>query len=168
MSSYLRSWLPTLALSLESESNPTATEEEESPTTPTNCITIQDADNDTPPAFPAIESAQRIPSASVSSSSKLPSTLMPPPPLPAPRIPGPPVPSSGSSLMPPPTTTKPPTQLSKTKRREKVALAPGHSPLDWAALKNSGADLRVCLPRPTAWNVAWLIFDRHRRVERQP
>jgi N-acetylmuramoyl-L-alanine amidase len=169
MASYFRSWLPTLALSLESESNPTVTVEEESPTTPTNSVSFQDVDNDTPPAFPAIESAQRITSASVSPSSKLlsPSTLMPPPPLPAPRIPGPPAPSSGSSLMPPPTTTKPPTPLSKTKRREKVVLAPGHSPLDWAALKNSGADLRVCCA--TAWNVPLLISGayRHCRVERQ-
>ncbi|KAI0300780.1 cytochrome b5 [Russula brevipes] len=47
--------------------------------------------------------------------------------------------------MPPPTTTKPPTQLSKTKKREKVILAPGHSPLDWAALKSSGTDLRARL-----------------------
>jgi hypothetical protein len=70
---------------------------------------------------------------------------MPPPlSIPQPRIPGPPAPSAASSLMPPPTTTKPPTQLSKSKKREKVVLAPGHSPLDWAALKSSGTDLRVC------------------------
>jgi hypothetical protein len=135
MGSYLHSWLPTLSLQ---QSDPTIAVEEES----SNPISIEDADDDTPPAFPAIESAQRISSASAS---KLlsPSSLMPPPPLPAPRIPGPPAPSS---LMPPPSTTKPPTQLSKTRRREKVALAPGHSALDWAALKDSGADLRVCLP----------------------
>ena len=139
MSSYLRSWLPTLSLQ---QSNPApATEEEESPTTPTPTnpsFSVQNPDDDdSPPAFPAIESAQRI--------SLAPSTLMPPPPIPAAlRIPGPPAPSSSSSLMPPPSTTKPPTQLSKSKKREKVVLAPGHSPLDWAALKSSGADLRVC------------------------
>jgi hypothetical protein len=67
------------------------------------------------------------------------SELMPPPPLPrlASRTPG--LPSS-SSLNVPPTTTKAPVKPSK--RREKVALAPGHSPLDWAALKSSGQDLR--------------------------
>jgi len=43
--------------------------------------------------------------------------------------------------MPPPTTKKPPS-LSKVRERQKVVLAPGHSPLDWAALKSSGADLR--------------------------
>jgi N-acetylmuramoyl-L-alanine amidase len=135
MSSYLRSWLPTLSLQQQSTANPTTEEEEESPTTPTNpSVSVQDADDDSPPAFPAIESAQRI--------SLAPSTLMPPPPIPSSRIPGPPAPSS---LMPPPSTTKPPTQLSKSKKREKVVLAPGHSPLDWAALKSSGADLRVCL-----------------------
>ena len=151
MASYLRSWLPTLS---SQQSNPTVTDEEESPTTPTNFISIQDADDDSPPAFPAIDSAQRIPSAPAPSSSKpiSSSTLMPPPPLPTPRIPGPPAPSSTSSLMPPPTTTKPPTQLSKSKRREKVVLAPGHSPLDWAALKNSAADLRVRLLCPIACN----------------
>lgn len=139
MSSYLRSWLPSL--SLQSSPAP-ATEEEESPTTPTNpSLFVQNPDDDSPPAFPAIESAQRI--------SLAPSTLMPPPPIPAGtlRIPGAPAPSSSSSLMPPPSTKRPPTQLSKSKKREKVVLAPGHSPLDWAALKSSGADLRVCLFR---------------------
>jgi hypothetical protein len=142
MSSYLRSWLPTLSLQRSSPAPTTATEEEESPTTPTPTnisFSVQNADDDLPPAFPAIESAQRI--------SLAPSTLMPPPPIPGLRIPGPPVPFSStttsSSLMPPPSTTKPPTQLSKSKKREKVALAPGHSPLDWAALKSSGTDLRV-------------------------
>ncbi len=141
MSSYLRSWLPTL--SLQHSSPAPTTEEEESPTTPTPTntsfsLSVQNPDDDLPPAFPAIGSAQRI--------SLTPSTLMPPPSsIPAPRIPGPPVPSSSSSLMPPPSTTRPPTQLSKSKNRAKVVLAPGHSPLDWAALKNSGADLRVCL-----------------------
>jgi len=138
MSSYLRSWLPSLSLQQSSSPAP-ATEEEESPTTPTPTnpsLFVQNPDDDSPPAFPAIESAQRI--------SLAPSTLMPPPPIPALRVPGPPAPSSSSSLMPPPSTTKPPTQLSKSKKREKVVLAPGHSPLDWAALKSSGADLRVC------------------------
>ena len=131
MASYLRSWLPTLSLQPSSLS----TEEEESPTTPTNIsFSVQQPDDDTPPAFPAIESAQRV--------SLAPSTLMPPPAIPSRRIPGPSAPSA-SSLMPPPTTTKPPTQLSKSKKRAKVVLAPGHSPLDWAALKSSGADLRV-------------------------
>jgi hypothetical protein len=148
MSSYLRSWLPTLSLQLSSPA-PTTVEEEESPTTPTPTgpsVSVQDPDDDSPPAFPAIESAQRI--------SLAPSTLMPPPPIPGLRIPGPPVPSSSSSLMPPPSTTKPPTQLSKSKKREKVVLAPGHSPLDWAALKSSGADLRVL-------SLSLLIVDLH-------
>ncbi|KAK9719599.1 hypothetical protein K7432_004703 [Basidiobolus ranarum] len=35
-----------------------------------------------------------------------------------------------------------PLQTRKKPRRVKVALEPGHSPLDWAKLKNSGADLR--------------------------
>ena len=147
MASYLRSWLPTLSTQ-QSNSQTTEEEEEESPTTPTNfslSIEEPDADDNSPPAFPAIGSAQRISSAPPPSSTHLisPSNLMPPPPLPASRIPGPPAPSSASSLMPPPTTTRPPTQATKSKKREKVVLAPGHSPLDWAALKTSGTDLRV-------------------------
>ncbi|CAO3599256.1 unnamed protein product [Absidia cylindrospora] len=31
----------------------------------------------------------------------------------------------------------------QSKRRQKVMLEPGHSPLDWARLKSSGQDLRV-------------------------
>ena len=145
MASYLRSWLPSLSVQ---QSSPAVVEvEEESPTTPTNpSLSIQAPDDDSPPAFPAIESAQRISAAPPAPSSRLTpsSTLMAPPPVPARRIPGPPAPSAASSLMPPPTTTKPPVQLSKSRERAKVVLAPGHSPLDWAALKSSGADLRVC------------------------
>lgn len=41
-------------------------------------------------------------------------------------------------------TYKKPTPLDKAnKLRRKVILEPGHSPLDWARLKNSGADLSV-------------------------
>jgi len=32
--------------------------------------------------------------------------------------------------------------MKSSRKREKAALAPGHSPLDWAALKTSGQDLR--------------------------
>ncbi|KAF8271135.1 cytochrome b5-like heme/steroid binding domain-containing protein [Lactarius quietus] len=147
MASYLRTWLPMLPSLSTLQANPKSTEEEEeedSPTTPTNptlCIEEPDAEDDFPPAFPAIGSAQRLSSTPTSSFTPS-STLMLPPPLPAPRIPGPPTPSSASSLMPPPTTTKPLTRGTKSKKREKVILAPGHSPLDWAALKTSGADLR--------------------------
>lgn len=148
MASYLLSWLPTLPTLYTQPSDSKSTEEEDSPTTPTNpTVSIEepDDDDDSPPAFPAIGGAQRISSTAVAPSSThliTPSTLMPPPPLPAARIPGPPAPSSASSLMPPPTTTKPPARGTKSKKREKVVLAPGHSPLDWAALKSSGADLR--------------------------
>ena len=52
--------------------------------------------------------------------------------------------SSGSGpLQLPLSTTKVP-----AKPRRKVALAPGHSTLDWARLKASGQDLRVRPPRP--------------------
>lgn len=41
-----------------------------------------------------------------------------------------------SSLQTPPTTTKKPNPA--VKKRQKVALAPGCSPLDWARVKSSG------------------------------
>lgn len=130
--------------------------------------------SDTPPAFPSLNSAQRLggtissASSSKSMNNGLPkilsdTLLMPPPPLPnkALRVPGVPqitstssssrsissstlsVPGSSSSMLSlPPSTTKPPVK----KVREKVALAPGFGPLDWAALKASGTDLRVRVP----------------------
>ncbi|KAI9509835.1 cytochrome b5 [Russula earlei] len=146
MASYLRSWLPILSVQ---QNDPESAEEDESPSTPTTpSLSVQGPDDDSPPAFPAVESAQRLSSAASPSPSQKSKTsssaLMPPPPAPTSRLTRPLAPSSASSLMPPPTTTKPPTPLSKSKKREKVALAPGHSPLDWANLKGSGADLRVC------------------------
>ena len=106
-------------------------------------------EDDVPPAFPALNSAQRAPSAP-STSPNIPtilddSTLMPPPPLPdlATRHPG--VPRAkpqivSSSLLAPLATTERPKKPSR-----KVALAPGYGPLDWASLKSSGRDLRVRL-----------------------
>lgn len=106
----------------------------------------EDDDDDMPPAFPALNSAQRMTSGPTVTVPRIltDSDLMPPPPLPSlvSRRPG--VPSSSSSLAVPtslavpPATTKPPKKVSR-----KVALAPGHGPLDWANLKKSGADLRV-------------------------
>ncbi|KAF8917309.1 cytochrome b5-like heme/steroid binding domain-containing protein [Mucidula mucida] len=124
MTSFLRSWLsgapeqtaPTLTLSApeittisppDSDDDGEATERE---------------NNDEPPAFPALHSAQRanpgIPK--ILSDTQ----LMPPPPAPAWRC--------GS----------PAWRARPVKKRDKVALAPGHSPLDWAKLKSSGEDLR--------------------------
>ncbi|THU84178.1 hypothetical protein K435DRAFT_411300 [Dendrothele bispora CBS 962.96] len=171
MAAYIRSWLPssltsTTVTSTEStnstdagpEVNIVQHEEEDD-----NGSDTEKEDNDIPPAFPAISSAQRLSSNTASPELKsnakgIPkfltdAQLMAPPPIPGPRIPGVSVSSASSLAVPasassslavPPTTTKPPTQLGvqKSKKREKVALAPGHSPLDWAALKSSGQDLR--------------------------
>ena len=186
MSAYLRSWLTGVPAQTPTQPNDDNNKEEEEETEvsvsvapPEASDEDEDADSDatdTPPAFPSLNSAQRMSvsqnvaspsSSSPSSSSPLPkvltdAALMPPPPAPASalRVPG--VPSqtsrngsnglkppptlsvsgatSGSgSLMPPPTTTKIPVK----KAREKVALAPGYGPLEWAALKSSGKDLRV-------------------------
>ncbi|SPO30638.1 uncharacterized protein UTRI_05255 [Ustilago trichophora] len=119
-------------------------------------------DDDVPPAFPSLNSAQRQSSSANNSTfsapgptSKAASFLQ----AVAPRA------SSSNTLMAPPTTglapprssglTAPPSTSALTapvgvggasgvkggKSRKKVALAPGCSPLDWARLKNS-TDLR--------------------------
>jgi hypothetical protein len=113
-------------------------------------------DDDSPSAFPALSSAQRLASA------RFPkiltdAELMPPPPNPtlASRQPG--VPSSSvasSTLALPPFTTR--LAVAASKRKGRVALAPGHSTLDWANLKSSGKDLRVSQSLVHLWDV----FDR--------
>lgn len=155
MASYLRNWF-TLDTASAAAAPTDSVDDSDAPTVEVSSPhasddedsdgTIKD-DDDTPPSFPAIGSAQRASSNSVPR--VLTDTqLMPPPPLPglANRQPGTSslssslaVPSSAaSSLAPPTTTTKKP-----GKKRAKVALTPGHSPLDWASLKSSGNDLRV-------------------------
>jgi hypothetical protein len=147
MTSYLRDWLfggavtavppdstpsvPTVELI-----SPPASDDEDGEATETE-------HDDSPPAFPALNSAQRL-------QTSIPrvltdSQLMPPPPVPSLSVRRPGVPlsssrNSTSTLAVPPSTTKAP-----VKKREKVALTPGHSPLDWAALKTSGQDLRVSI-----------------------
>ena len=152
MSSYLRSWFtspaspPPVPKIEEHEPEPDVDDDD------ADTITIKgDDDNydDTPPAFPALNSAQRI--ATPSSINELPrilsdgaAALMPPPPAPvfARRIPG--VPTTGSSSLSIPNTLALPTSTTKRpKVSRKVQLAPGHGALDWANLKNSGKDLRV-------------------------
>lgn len=139
MTSYLREWLyggavaPEPSPTIELISPPASDDGEDTET---------ERDDDSPPAFPALNSAQRL------QTSTIPrvltdSQLMPPPPVPSLSVRQPGVPSSrtsGTTLAVPPSTTKAPVKPSK--KREKVALAPGHSPLDWAALKTSGQDLR--------------------------
>ncbi|TDL19952.1 cytochrome b5 [Rickenella mellea] len=150
MTSYLRNWIYGVTPVVQEEPNillnisPPPSDHEDS-------ASEDGEENDEPPAFPALSSAQRMSSSAQNSSGTLglpgmllDSSLMPPPPLPskALRVPGAPQPtaSGGATLQLPPSTTKPPVKVSK--RREKVALAPGFGPLDWAALKSSGADLR--------------------------
>ncbi|KAJ3744954.1 cytochrome b5 [Lentinula detonsa] len=139
MASYLRSWL-----SLPTASYPTSTSSGSIPTTSSSNhdedggSDTEKEDNDEAPAFPSFNSAQRM-------QSEIPkiltdTELMPPPPVPALRNRTIGVPTSTGGLAVPITTTKPPAKPGK--KREKVALAPGHSPLDWAALKSSGKDLR--------------------------
>ena len=159
MSSYLRSWFAPVPAAPPPPPVPSIEEYEPEPDDDADTITIKadDDDNydDTPPAFPALNSAQRAATTSRSDdpprilSDKV-AGLMPPPPVPAlaKRAPGVPaalsVPSTPNTLTLPTSTTKRP------KVSRKVQLAPGHGALDWANLKNSGKDLRVsrvCLPR---------------------
>lgn len=123
-----------------------------------------DVDRMPPPAFPALNSAQRArgPASSlqpnrgpptlkpVTNGSPTDAQLMPPPPRLASSRPQPgstnalrvpttgPLPNRGpprssNSLAPPP--------YKVTNMRNKVALTPGHSPLDWAALQRSSSNL---------------------------
>lgn len=104
-----------------------------------------EAASDEPPAFPALSSIQRSSAAGSNVVRVLDkdSIAMPPPPVPSSRI----APASSGGLMSPPVTVKKmPNVNTKKKAREKVALTPGHSPLDWARLKSSGEDLRVSDP----------------------
>ncbi|KAK7032296.1 hypothetical protein VNI00_013255 [Paramarasmius palmivorus] len=153
MTSYLRSWLPSLPSASPKSDTPEITRSSPPPQLQIEeddggSETEKEDNDDSPPAFPSLSSAQRVKSDNPRTHSSLTdSELMPPPlnPSLAVRTPGMPSISSSSlsassSLAVPPTTTKPP--VKPTKGRGKVALAPGHSPLDWAALKSSGADLR--------------------------
>lgn len=170
MASYLRGWfssdtsipaadIPSISLVVPEtpEVFPPGPEDEDGSDTA--------GEDDVPPAFPALGSAQRAASSAGIPRILTDSQLMPPPPPPtlANRQPGTsslgvPSPAS-SSLALPLATTKRPT-LSK-KKREKVALDPGHSPLDWASLKLSGTDLRVSqFKSPTS--ISKLIFCYHR------
>lgn len=139
MTTYLRSWFATGPSASETTNNSYDSEF----TAPTISPPSDEEDgsdteiehDDSPSAFPSLSSAQRL-------QSLVPTILtdaqrMPPPPLPrmAQHNPG-----ITSSLAVPLTTTKRP-----PKKRDKVSLAPGHSPLDWASLKASGRDLRVCV-----------------------
>ncbi|KAF8150022.1 cytochrome b5-like heme/steroid binding domain-containing protein [Crassisporium funariophilum] len=146
MTSYLRSWLYSGTVIADTDSLPVPTVELISPPPSDDEENGEDTetehDDDSPPAFPSLNSAQRMKTTQpprVLTDSQ----LMPPPPMPSLAVRQPGVPktrSSPSTLAVPPTTTKAPVKPSK--KREKVALAPGHSPLDWAALKSSGEDLR--------------------------
>ena len=154
MASYIRGWfsLNTATATTSPSSNPAAIPEILEISPPPSDGEDTAGEDDEPPLFPALGSAQRAPSSS-SNGILTDSQLMPPPPPPnlASRQSGTlslEIPSStSSSLAVPLTTTKRPTLSSK--KREKVALAPGHSPLDWASLKASGADLRVSRLRLT-------------------
>ncbi|KAI0359780.1 cytochrome b5 [Trametes cingulata] len=145
MASYLRNWLYSQnpAADVPSNSAPAIIETSPAQEEDDDAETVH-GDDDAPPAFPALNSAQRATQSS--QTAPVPriltdAQLMPPPPPPslASRRPGVSSSSGSSSLMVPPTTTRPPPQPAK---KGKVALAPGHGPLDWANLKKSGQNLR--------------------------
>lgn len=162
MASYIRGWIYGESQSSEATNVPSI----ETSAPPHDADSDSDTvhgDDDAPPAFPAMNSAQRA----VASlrSEEVPrilsdSQLMPPPPVPSlvARRPGVASgPSLSSSLLPPPTTTKPPPKVTK---RAKVALAPGHGPLDWANLKKSGQNLRVRPPCTHVVDECVMVDDR--------
>ena len=161
MSSYLRSWFTFVPAAPPPPLVPEIAEHEpELDDDSSDTITIKADDDDdyddTPPAFPALNSAQRASASSYSRSNEPPRVLsdkavglMPPPPVPrlAKRTPGVPPTASSSLFVPstPNTLALPTTTTKRPKVSRKVQLAPGHGALDWANLKNSGKDLRVCL-----------------------
>jgi hypothetical protein len=145
MASYLSWLLGTNTQPAQATPPPVSTEAPEieivGPTESEDRYSEDGYDTDRPPAFPALNSPQR--SAESSRPSKKTATvgLMGPPP---PRLQVGTASSSArqqttANSLAPLTTTK------VVKKSRKVALAPGHSTLDWANLKGSGADLRVCL-----------------------
>ncbi|KAG9014016.1 hypothetical protein FRB94_000213 [Tulasnella sp. JGI-2019a] len=152
MSSYLNGWLTTgwTGITPRTVAKPSAPPPPEIATI-APLDSSQDLDDgfedDTPPAFPSLNSAQRslgptqFPSSQSGSKSAADAKLMPPPPPPLLRL------NEGSAetslALPDSTLKKPPNTNSKKKSRDKVALTPGHSMLDWANLKSSGQDLRV-------------------------
>jgi len=152
MSSYLRSWFTSVPAAPPPV--PSIEEHEPEPDDDADTITIKADDDDdyddTPPAFPAFNSAQRVAISSRSNESpRILSDnamgLMSPPPVPrlAKRTPGVPATTSSLSIPSTPNTLALPTSTTKRpKVSRKVQLAPGHGALDWANLKNSGKDLR--------------------------
>jgi len=130
MTSYFRRWLSTGGTS-SVDNNDVPTLEISPP--PSDDEDLEQHD-DTPPAFPSLASAQRASPSSGIPAILTDAQLMPPPPAPhlATRQPGVATPKSSLSV---PTTVP-------SKKKGKVALAPGHGTLDWANLKESGADLR--------------------------
>ncbi|WFD42880.1 cytochrome-b5 reductase [Malassezia psittaci] len=101
-------------------------------------VSIEDDDV---PMFPAPNSAQRQAESSRDvSTSKSQRSMLARELLSSKQKPS--VPSRGTSLGLQPPTSTPPTRLN-VPGRNKVALQPGCSPLDWARIKNT-TDLRVC------------------------
>jgi len=139
MASYLRSWLSLTGIITSSDDISTPTILEISPPPSDD----NEDEDDQPSMFPSLSSAQRLSPPSLEVPRILTdSELMPPPPAPhlASRQPGVLTVSKSSSLTVPNTTQRP-----VSKKRGRVVLSPGHSPLDWANLKTSGEDLRVCM-----------------------
>lgn len=97
------------------------------PSTPPGSLEIAEEDPTTPKASTV------LPQLTITQNDDMDeSSLMPPPAIPRSRI------KNNNTFAP--TITTLPTQ---NRARQKVILAPGHSPLDWARLKSSGVDLRV-------------------------
>ncbi|CCM01512.1 uncharacterized protein FIBRA_03568 [Fibroporia radiculosa] len=147
MTSYLRSWLFTQGAETAPLPSPVtiiqSPPDTDGDTDDGDTETVHGGDDadDTPPSFPGLNSAQRLSPSLPAPAPRIftDARLMPPPPVPAlaNRRPGV---SNSNSLAVPLTTLRPPSKPSA--KRGKVALAPGHGPLDWANLKKSGEDLR--------------------------
>ncbi|KAJ1307242.1 hypothetical protein OPQ81_001355 [Rhizoctonia solani] len=169
MSSYLRSWLapivePSPPASESGKDNGDAADEDDDAPPPfplPNSIQRSSGSGQPPSITTTLDTAPTPGGPAAQQRSPSPdSKRMPPPRLPAVRLPNVStngllasnsgsqrgntisLPTNGGLALPPSTTKRMPNVNTKGKARAKVALAPGHSPLDWANLKSSGADLR--------------------------
>ncbi|KAG8816308.1 hypothetical protein FRC17_000369 [Serendipita sp. 399] len=142
MTTYFRNWLLGVPTQVEPEIKPKQASEAPEievvePQEEDGNDSDDGYDTDRPPAFPAINSPQRASGPSKTANVQRTAGLMAPPPVPI-RISG----ASSSTAATSSNTLAPLTTTKVVKKSRKVALAPGHSTLDWANLKSSGADLR--------------------------
>lgn len=154
MTSYLRSWLIGPQSTPEPKKSAPEIEIVEPQIEDDDKDEDDGYDTDRPPMFPALNSAQRASGSSTNERTKSKSSMMMPPPVPRFNLSVTPAMTSSDGSLAPLATTQ------VAKKSKKVALAPGHSTLDWANLKNSGEDLRVSFLGPCPISHSDILIGR--------